>query len=262
MREVNGIHGTSLGGERPKMTVGMDGAWWLAKLQDRGDAPHMPAREYAAMKLARMCEINAAEVRFATAGARELLLVRRFDRELSPQGVLRRGFASAHTVLHLDAQARGDTARSYVRFSHEMRRWCGDDKGQSDDMRRELWRRMALNALLGNGDDHPRNHGLLWDEQGKWGLAPAYDIVPFPRFSGMLAMAVTRGGSHLASCENLIETAPQFTYTVEQAEDVLRSMARIVRDHWRGLLMSCGLDDQETEAVAPAFQLAEAVAGY
>jgi serine/threonine-protein kinase HipA len=41
--------------------------------------------------------------------------------------------------------------------------------------KRELWRRMAFNAICGNGDDHPRNHGVLCTG-GRWSLSPAHDI--------------------------------------------------------------------------------------
>lgn len=39
---------------------------------------------------------------------------------------------------------------------------------------------MAFNALVGNTDDHPLNHGLLHDggAQRSWHLASAFDITP------------------------------------------------------------------------------------
>ena len=52
-REVMKVDGTSLGGERPKLTVMHEGQLWIAKLQLRGDPPHAPLREYAAMQSAR-----------------------------------------------------------------------------------------------------------------------------------------------------------------------------------------------------------------
>lgn len=67
-REVKGMNGTSLGGERPKLTVLHKGQHWIAKLQDRGDPPHAPLREFVAMRLARRCGIAAAEVELASVG--------------------------------------------------------------------------------------------------------------------------------------------------------------------------------------------------
>jgi len=51
--------GTSMGGERATLTVEKDGELWLAKLQDRGDAPHMPAREMVAVRLASACGLKS-----------------------------------------------------------------------------------------------------------------------------------------------------------------------------------------------------------
>lgn len=95
-REVKGMKGTSLGGERPKLTVLHKGQYWIAKLQDRGDPPHAPLREFVAMRLARRCGIQAAEVEFASVDDREVLWVKRFDRHVDDQGQVFRGlYASA-----------------------------------------------------------------------------------------------------------------------------------------------------------------------
>ena len=106
------------------------------------------------MRLAAQCGINAAEVELVQQGEREILLVRRFARHRDSTGnVFRSLHASAHTVLLLDSQTRGERQRSYVGFSHEIQRWCGLGDVVSRDMQRELWRRMAFNALCANGDD-------------------------------------------------------------------------------------------------------------
>jgi serine/threonine-protein kinase HipA len=41
----------------------------------------------------------------------------------------------------------------------------------------QLFRRAAFNVMLGNDDDHGKNHSFLMDGDGVWSLAPAYDIV-------------------------------------------------------------------------------------
>jgi serine/threonine-protein kinase HipA len=40
----------------------------------------------------------------------------------------------------------------------------------------EAFRRMAFNYFAMNCDDHSKNFAFLMDEQGKWSLAPAYDV--------------------------------------------------------------------------------------
>ena len=64
VRDLHGIVGTTLGGERPKMTVTHGRQRWIAKLQDCGDAPNSPLGEYLAMRSARACGVDAATVDF------------------------------------------------------------------------------------------------------------------------------------------------------------------------------------------------------
>lgn len=240
-REVKGTRGTSLGGERPKLTVLHKGQYWVAKLQDRGDPPHAPLREFVAMRLAQRCGVNAAEVEFASVGGREVLLVRRFDRHVDDNGqVFRRLYASAHTVLRLDTQTRGERQRSYVALAHEIERWCGRASVDTAELKRELWRRMTFNALCGNGDDHPRNHGLL-HRDGRWGLSEAFDIAPYVTFSGTLAMAITRAGSSVATTGNLLETCENFAYDPAEAARHIEATKDTIAAGWREEQVACGL---------------------
>ena len=82
------------------------------------------------MRLARRCGIFAAEVEFASVGDREVLLVRRFDRHVDANGhVFRNLYASAHTILRLDTQTRGERQRSYVALAYEIGLCCGSVVG-------------------------------------------------------------------------------------------------------------------------------------
>lgn len=255
-REVKGMKGTSLGGERPKLTVLHQGQYWIAKLQDRGDPPHAPLREFVAMRLARKCGINAAAVELVKVGEREVLLVKRFDRHVDAAGqTFRNLYASAHTVLRLDTQTRGERQRSYVGLAFEIQRWCGLADVDAAELKRELWRRMAFNAICGNGDDHPRNHGLLFKD-GRWGLSEAFDIAPYITFSGTLAMAITRDGSSIATTENLVRDCENFAYQEAEAREFIeRSKATVVAS-WGEEQEQCGYA-RDTLAV-PTFEWLEA----
>lgn len=39
------------------------------------------------------------------------------------------------------------------------------------------FKQLAFNVLGGNIDDHDKNFSFLMDRQGRWSLAPAYDMV-------------------------------------------------------------------------------------
>jgi len=258
-RQVKGMYGTSLGGERPKLTVMHKGQLWIAKLQDRGDPPHAPLREFVAMRLAARCGIRAADVELAQVGEREVLLVKRFDRAIDAAGnACRNLYASAHTVLRLDAHMCGERQRSYVAFAHEIQRWCGLGDVDARELKRELWRRMAFNALCGNDDDHPRNHGLVY-RAGRWSLADAFDIAPYITFSGTLAMAITRDGSAMATKENLLQNCDNFGYDRAQASHYIEQTQETVATQWGNELSACGYPADML--AAPSFEWMNARAG-
>jgi serine/threonine-protein kinase HipA len=244
--------GTGLGGERPKLTVWHKGQQWIAKLQGEGDPPNTPLREFVAMRLARECGVDACEVEFFRAGERQVLLVRRFDRQAEGKTLQRHLFASCHTVLRLDADLRGARVRSYLAFAEEAQKWCQLRGTEGRELKRELWRRIAYNALSGNFDDHPRNHGLLHREE-RWALSPAYDIAPYPTPSGVLSMCVTRSGSALATRSNLLEASVSLDYEVDEARAFLLDSERKLVERWPEEVSSVGYDTAVVPYCTPSW---------
>lgn len=245
--------GSSLGGERPKATLMHKGQLWIAKLRSPGEQPHVVAREYAAMRIARELGLNVCDVEHVYAGRRPVLMIRRFDREVGEGGVQRRLYASAHTVLGLDVPTRDDPKRSYVRLSQDLGRWCGSTRGQADHVRQtrmELWCRMAFNAVCGNGDDHPRNHGFIHNGE-LWFLAPAFDIAPHDAFKGVLAMAVTRSGDFTATYENLLSSCEAFEMPLETAVDFIETSIDATLRRWPELMRECGTSTEHCGARDP-----------
>lgn len=248
IRKVNGDLGTSAGGERPKATFVHDGRLWLVKMQDRGDRAGMPAMEYTAMQLASQSAIAIPSILLKTEGANQAFMVERFDRAASPDAPQRRLFASAHTALNLPPDAmRGDPRRSYLVLADQLRIWARQnaDKTLVDDQLQELWRRMAFNALVGNVDDHPRNHGFLHDGQN-WTLSPAFDITPAWRareedkarpFQGIaLAMATAPDGGEDASVARLLASAEHFGMSLLDAAAYLHETSARIATGWEPTL--------------------------
>ena len=136
------------------MTVMHGAQHWIAKLQDRGDAPNSPLREYLAMKSARAAGIHAAEVELHRDGPHQVVAVKRFDSLVRDDfQVQRHGFASAHTMLRLDsATMRGDPLRSYPTSPPSYSAGAGLTSRRSDapvcgalEVRR-VWSRGALDG--------------------------------------------------------------------------------------------------------------------
>ncbi len=259
---------TSAGGERPKVTVRDGDHWWLAKMADRGDVPDLPAKEFVTMRLlARLDgqpDIRTPEVRLERFGAHAVYLIERFDRAVSTSnpgaGPTRRAYASAHTVLGLKLESlAGDVRRSYLVFADEMARWMRGSPFALAD-RQELWRRMAANALLGNVDDHPRNHGLLWQDGG-WRLCPAFDVTPIAKQAPVvLRMAVHLDGGAQASVERLLQSALHFGVEIEVAADWLRRKSTFIAEQFEAELRAVGVPEPGIAAVRCAYGMALEIA--
>src|SRR5258708_29994979 len=109
------------------------------------------------LALAKTCGLSLATSRVETIGGKDVLLVRRFDREKTPKGYIRARMLSGLTLLRADEAANARERWSYVLMAEELRRVVAEPKKDAS----ELFRRMAFNALISNIDDHPRNHALF-----------------------------------------------------------------------------------------------------
>jgi serine/threonine-protein kinase HipA len=270
IRRLNDGDPTSAGGERPKVTVHTDGRWWLAKMRDRNDIAWLPAKEFVAMSLARdlgeQIDLRVPEFRYVQAGAHAIFLIERFDRAGIDGGAIELGaaptrlaFASAHTALRLRLDAvAGDPGRSYLALADELRRWGHDSPCLAEDVA-EIWRRMVINALVGNVDDHPRNHGFLFEE-GHWRLAPLFDVTPVAKDEPVLRMAVGADGSSIPTIERLLASASHFGVDVEAGATWLLAKSEFVAKSWQQRLRDLGVPEDEIVRSASAFALADAFA--
>lgn len=94
--------GTSMGGGRPKAVVEDADGLWIAKFNRADDKWNNARVEHAMLQLARNCGITAAESRIVSIGGRDVLLVKRFDREKTENGYLRARMVSGLTLLRAE----------------------------------------------------------------------------------------------------------------------------------------------------------------
>lgn len=169
--------GTSLGGARPKATFReTDGRLWLAKFPSRNDRRDWGAWEFVTHELARKAGINVPDAQLLRLCSQyHTFCVERFDRRKSEKSDIasRRMYASAITLL---ARQDGELDGSYLDVVQVLED-CGGT-GLEEDLV-QLFRRAAFNLIVGNRDDHLRNHGFLLTRTG-WRLSPAFDMNPNP----------------------------------------------------------------------------------
>jgi serine/threonine-protein kinase HipA len=246
--------GTSMGGARPKVTVEDDTKIWLCKLPEKNDKHNMQRIEYATLELAREAGLRVCGTRLEKVGAQEVLMLERFDREWNAdaKGYARFGLVSGLTVLDAEDGYFGRERWSYPLLADELQRWSS--KPREDQ--RELFRRMAFNAMVTNNDDHPRNHALL-RTTGGWRLSPAYDIVPVALVSKErrdLALQVGRFG-RAASMYNLVSMSEVFGLQRPDAEAEIAKMLEVV-ERWKDRFAAHGVEQRSLEmlegAILPA----------
>jgi serine/threonine-protein kinase HipA len=242
--------GTLMGGARPKAVVEDDEGLWIAKFNRDDDRWNNTRVEHAMLELAKACGISVATSRVEKVGGKDVLLVRRFDREKTPKGYTRARMLSGLTLLRADEAADARDRWSYVLMAEELRRVVGEPKKDAP----ELFRRMVFNALISNIDDHPRNHALIARERD-WKLSPAYDLTPSPVIAQDrrdLAMTVGDMG-RFANAKNLPSQHARFLLGADEAKAVVSEMTERVRSTWYDIARAQGVSANDAEAISAAF---------
>lgn len=234
----------SLGGARPKVNA-QDGAGhlWIAKLAKIDDTYAMARTEVMTLRLAKRVGIEASESKVLSLDAHRfpVALIKRFDR--LPSGA-RIPFISGQTFMGLEGTEPGN----YVDVAHRMLQFCAKPQEQMA----ELHRRLMFTVLVQNADDHLRNLGFIAAPGGGWRLSPAFDVNPVPEPGVTLKTAISDIHGNDLSIEAVIEAAPFFDVSEDEAAQSARSMAAIIHDEWRGIGKSVGMSSSDFRAVTPA----------
>jgi serine/threonine-protein kinase HipA len=245
------LHGTSVGGARPKALLvdrrqAPDGdlveRQLVAKFSLSADTYPVVKAEAVAMNLARRVGLDVASSELVVRANRDVLLVDRFDRPGARGSILgrageRRIMVSALTILGLPEQY-GRYA-TYWGLADQVRRRFREPKATL----RELFGRIVFNILVSNTDDHARNHAAFWDGD-MLSLTPAYDLSPQMR-SGELAsqaMEITRDGARAAKLAVARRAAGDvFNLRTTEADDIIAGQVDTVRREWAEAADECSL---------------------
>ena len=105
---------------------------------------------------------------------------------------------------------------------------------------------MVFNVLIGNNDDHARNHAAFWDGKHLT-LTPAYDICPQPRvgFEATQAMLIGGKDGNLSKISNVLSVCHVFQLDKEQAKDIIESMVQIITKNWELVCEEARLSSME-----------------
>lgn len=224
------LHGTSLGGARPKATLtDVEGIQWLAKFSSSDDRVFSAVNaEGAMLELARRAGMNVSESHVVSSLGKEVLLVRRFDRE---SGTRR------HVVSGLTMAQTDEMYARYVSYPQilDVLRHCAADPSQPGP---ELFQRIAMNIAISNNDDHARNHAAFWDGAHVT-LTPAYDLAPGQRSGDSFSQAMSYGrerdgqpGEKISNFGSLITESETYGLSRPEAINVIDRLVTSIEENW------------------------------
>ncbi len=219
-------HGSAIGGARPKALIEAEDIKYIAKFSSTSDIYSVVKAEYVAMRLAQEVGISAAPVALKKSLHKDVLLIERFDRVRSKAGFCRKSVISALTLFELDEMM----ARygSYERLCEIIRHRFTKPR----ETLKELFRRLVFNILVGNTDDHARNHAAFWDGS-QLTLTPAYDICPQLRSGNMANQAMFIHGSEKKSqIESCLAASTNFLLSREEGLVFVRALIQGIIDNW------------------------------
>ena len=184
--------GTSAGGARAKAVINLDPASgvissgqrpekgkesWLLKFDGIADDSSLGLSqeygriEYAYSLMAKAAGINMTDTRLFHENGRAHFMTKRFDRADPASG-------DKSDKIHMQSLCAMDHidynlihTNIYDSLFAVIRRLELPEESLT-----EAFRRLTFNYLAMNCDDHAKNFAFLMDEQGKWRLAPAYDV--------------------------------------------------------------------------------------
>ncbi len=197
----------------------------------RSEYPGLAANEYLCMTIAKEAGIAVPE--FFLSKNKELFIMRRFDRTADGAAL---GFEDMAALAGLSSHDKYTTSYRHVARLIEV--FASGDKVASSLL--HLFDMVALSCIVGNGDAHLKNFGLLYTDPSSndCALAPAYDIVNTTAYipEDVLALDLCGQKSFFSSRQGLLDFAAacgvndprdRIQHLLLTADYVLRSEADI-----------------------------------
>jgi serine/threonine-protein kinase HipA len=179
--------GTSAGGARPKAIIAYNEKTgevksgqtkapkgfehWLIKLDGVSDVQLGASKGYGRVEMAYYnmaiaCGIDMMQSRLLVENGRAHFMTKRFDRE---GGETKHHIQTFCAIKHFNFNLVNSF--SYEQLFQTMR-----ELKLSYQDTEQMFRRMVFNVIARNCDDHTKNFAFRLKKEGKWELAPAYDV--------------------------------------------------------------------------------------
>lgn len=208
----------------------------------REEFPGLAINEYLCMSVAREAGIPVPEFHLSNNG--KLLVMRRFDRDENLEPL---GFEDMAALMGLAAEQK--YSKSYSAIAKAIRLFCAPEHVRSSLA--QLFATVSLSCILGNGDAHLKNFGLLYADptQRDTRLAPAYDIVNTTAYipEDVLALELMGNKSLFASRQGLLDFAQ--VCDIERPAEVIRAQLEALERVLQRSIELCGQAPQVVTAI-------------
>ncbi len=256
--------GTSAGGARAKAVIALNEQghvlsgqgpipagydYWLLKFDgvtdlELGGTQGYGRVEYAYSRMAQAGGIIMSACRLLHENGRAHFLTKRFDRV----GHEKRHMQSLCGIAHYDYNAPG--AYSYEQAFEVMRRLR---LPKSDAI--QQYRRMLFNVIARNQDDHTKNIAFLMDPDGRWHLAPAFDLIyahnPGGRWTQQHQMTINGKRDHFTR-EDLLTVGASLG--IARPQHLLEEMVDAVST-WPTVAREAGVEPRRIAEIGRALRL-------
>lgn len=250
--------GTSAGGARPKAVIAMNAAghvlsgqidapdgydYWILKFDgvtdlELGEPRGYGRIEYAYYRMAQAAGIHMTECRLLQEDDRAHFMTRRFDRQ---QG-RKLHMQTLCGLAHYDFNQAG--AYSYEQLFQVMRRLRLSKADAA-----EQFRRIVFNILARDLDDHTKNVAFLMGADGRWQLAPAYDVTyahnPKGRWTNQHQMSLA-GKRESFSRQDLLTLAESIS--LSNADELIEQVTSSI-DRWPEYARDAGIKQSTIEQI-------------
>ena len=150
--------------------------------------PGLAVNEFVCMSIAKSAGLPVPE--FYLSDNQQLFVMRRFDRTVEGAAL---GFEELAVLMGKGAAQKYDG--SYEHVAKFLSLFCSPNHRVA--ALSQLFDQLVLSCILGNGDAHLKNFGVLYDnpESGEVWMAPAYDMVCTTAYIPNDSLALTLGGT-------------------------------------------------------------------
>ena len=191
--------------------------------------------------MGRKAGLNVADTRTIDSEGYHILLSKRFDRNSDGRRI---HFDSALTMLGLSDGDNASTGYGYPDIVDFIVQHVSNVEQNLEG----LFRRVAFYIIVGNSDDHFRNHGFLLTRKG-WELSPAYDINP--TLADNQSLLINRSTSQ-SDLNILLASAGDYMFSSDKAKSIINEVKAAMKS-WRTEARRIGLSQRDIDMFAPRF---------